>query len=252
MPNDRLRDALLRKGLTPAAVAEYLEVDPKTVERWITQGRAPYPKYRHKIAVILKETEGFLWPEAMPRQRAERITGSEVVHIYPRRASVPAELWQRLLRDAQERIHVLAYGGLFLIEQDPHYIRTLKEKAAAGVEVAIFMGDPDSAEVAKRGAEEGIGDAMAAKIRNTLAFYAGLKDIPGTHVMFHKTTLYNSIFRFDDDMLVNTHVLGFPAHHAPVLHLRRLAGGELFDTYADSLDRVWSTALPVWPPAVAG
>ena len=51
MPNDRLRDALLNKGLTPEAIAERLAVDPKTVERWITTGRTPYPRYRHAIGV---------------------------------------------------------------------------------------------------------------------------------------------------------------------------------------------------------
>ncbi|MPY99992.1 MAG: XRE family transcriptional regulator, partial [Actinophytocola sp.] len=30
MPNERLRDALLKNGLTPSDVAERLRVDPKT------------------------------------------------------------------------------------------------------------------------------------------------------------------------------------------------------------------------------
>ncbi len=252
MPNDRLRDALIRSGLTPDAVADKLGVDPKTVERWITQGRAPYPRHRHAIAAMIRESESYLWPNAVPQERAARITESEIVHIYPRRAAVPQELWRRLLVDAERRIQVLAYGGLFLAEQDPKYIATLKAKAKAGAEVVVLLGDPDSTEVATRGAEEGIGDAMAAKIRNTLAFYSGLKGVDRAAVMFHRTTLYNSIYRYDDEMLVNTHVLGFPASHAPVVHLRRLAGGELFDTYADSFDRVRSAATPVWPAVVAG
>jgi hypothetical protein len=251
MPNDRLRDSLVRNGLTPSDVAGKLGVDPKTVERWITQGRAPYPRYRHAVAAMVKESESYLWPDAVPKERAARITESEVVHIYPRRAAVPIELWNRLLADAQDRIQVLAYGGLFLAEQDPKYVATLKAKAKAGAQVTVLLGDPESDEVARRGAEEGIGDAMAAKIRNTLAFYAGLKGVDGVSVLFHRTTLYNSIYRYDDEMLVNTHVFGFPASHAPVVHLRRLAGGELFDTYADSFDRVRSAAVPAWPAAVA-
>ena len=39
MPNERLRAALLERGMTPAKLAEALEVDTKTVERWITGGR---------------------------------------------------------------------------------------------------------------------------------------------------------------------------------------------------------------------
>jgi len=38
--NDRLRDALLRQGLTPAELAEELHVDAKTVERWTADIRA--------------------------------------------------------------------------------------------------------------------------------------------------------------------------------------------------------------------
>lgn len=46
-------------------------------------------------------------------------------------------------------------------------------------------------------------------------------------------------------MLVSTHVYGSIAAHSPVLHLRRLSGGELFDTYAESFDGIWTHAKPV-------
>ena len=48
-------------------------------------------------------------------------------------------------------------------------------------------------------------------------------------------------------MLVNMHVWGLSAFGAPVLHLRRLVDGGLFDTYAQSLEAVWSTAKPAYP-----
>ena len=60
----------------------------------------------------------------------------------------------------QERIGILVYAGLFLPEQHPKLVVTLKAKAKAGVQVEILLGDPDSAEVARRGAEEGIADAI--------------------------------------------------------------------------------------------
>jgi hypothetical protein len=47
-------------------------------------------------------------------------------------------------------------------------------------------------------------------------------------------------------MLVNHHVLGLPAAHAPVMHVRQLDSGDLFSTYADTFERVWSNAVPVW------
>ena len=58
-------------------------------------------------------------------------------------------------------------------------------------------------------------------------------------VRLHRTVLYNSIYRADDDMLVNAHAYGVPAHFAPVMHLRHLSSGTLFQTYARSFDRVW-------------
>ena len=89
MPNDRLRDALLRNGLDFDHVAKATGVDPKTVERWITQDRTPYPRHRHAIAAMVRETETLpLAGRGAPERKAE-ITESEVVQVYaapPRRS----------------------------------------------------------------------------------------------------------------------------------------------------------------------
>jgi hypothetical protein len=246
VPNDRLRHAVLRGGLTPTLLAQKLGVDPKTAERWITQDRRPYPRYRHAIAALVREDEAYLWPDVASRDRADRVGQSEVVKVYPRRAAVPNELWQRLISNAARRIGVLVYAGLFLPEQQPQLVGQIKSKARNGARVEILLGDPDSPEVAQRGAEEGIGEAMAGKVRNVLSFYRRLRDTEGVEVRFHRTTLYNSIYRFDDEMLVNMHIYGAPAAHTPVAHLRRLTDGDLFNTYVESFERVWETAVPVW------
>ncbi len=46
----------------------------------------------------------------------------------------------------------------------------------------------------------------------------------------------------DDQVLVNTHLFGVTAAHAPVWYLRKLPGGELASLYIDSFERVWDTA----------
>jgi hypothetical protein len=247
MPNDRLRDGLLKQGVTPAMLADKLGVDPKTVERWITQNRNPYPRYRHSIAALLRESESYLWPDALPTERAAQVSQSEVVNIYPRRGAVPQDLWQRLLDQVTRQVGILVYGGLFLPEQNHRWIPTLREKAEAGAQVELLFGDPEGKHVAERGDDEGIGSAMASKARNALAFYKELRDLDTVGIYYHDTTLYNSIYRFDDDMLVNTHLYGTPAAYAPVLHLRRLGGGELFDNYTASFNRVISRSRAVWP-----
>ncbi|MET8198558.1 XRE family transcriptional regulator [Micromonospora taraxaci] len=251
MANERLREAMLKVGLSTYELAERIDVNPKTAERWVTLDRAPYPRHRHAIAAIVQEREAYLWPKVVSPERATRIAESELVHVYPRRAAIPLDIWGRLIDQATEEIGILVYAGLFLPEQVPSIIRDLTTKAQAGVRVRLLLGDPKSQAVAARGAEEGIGDAMAGKVHNVLAFYNQLCGVEGILARFHGTTLYNSIYRFDNELLVNTHAYGFPAAHAPVLHLRRLSAGELFDTYADSFDRVWSSGHPIWGPTVA-
>ncbi|MEV6488560.1 helix-turn-helix transcriptional regulator [Actinoplanes sp. NPDC051633] len=247
MPNERLRDAIYKHGLTPAALAEQLGVDPKTAERWITKDRVPYPKYRSAIAAQLRESETYLWPSALSNERTHQVNQSEVAHVYARRAAAPADTWQRLLDRATRQVGVLAYAALFVPEQNPRWVSTLREKAERGVKVEILLGDPDGDCIAERGADEGIGGAMASKVHNVLAYYEELREVDNVAMYFHNTTLYNSIYRFDDEMLVNTHMYGTPAAYAPVLHLRRLAGGELFDNYTSSFNRVLGRARVVWP-----
>jgi transcriptional regulator with XRE-family HTH domain len=252
MANERLRDALKKSGLTPELLAERLQVSFKTAERWVTSGRLPYPRHRHAVALLVDERESYLWPDAISPDRAAKASQSEVVNIYSRRSSLPSDVWRRLFESAQERIGILVYAGLFLPELEPRLIPILRAKAEAGARVELLLGDPKSDAVAQRGAEEGIGGAMASKVHNVLAFYDQLRGVAGVYARFHSTPLYASIYRFDDEMLVNVHAYGFPAAHCPVLHLRRLSGGELFDTYADSFDRVWSSGNPVWTTSVAG
>jgi hypothetical protein len=102
--------------------------------------------------------------------------------------------------------------------------------------------------VAVRGEDEGIGTSMAAKIRNALANYRPLFRLPHVEFRLHDTTLYNSIYRADDELLANGHVYGVGAYLAPVLHVQRVPGGELFDTYAESLERVWENARRITSP----
>src|SRR5262249_16622348 len=247
MANDRLRDALMTARVTHEELADELGVHTKTVERWITQDRRPYPQFRHRISVLLQKDETWLWPDGYSRERRGEIGQSEIVRIYPYRADVPRELWARLFENAADNIGILVYSGFFLPEQHASHIELLKQKADDGASIRILLGDPDSPQVALKGQEEDIGDAIAAKIRNVLlAYYMPFANHPGISIKLHSTTLYNSIFWFDDDMLVNTHVYGVPAHFAPTLHLRHLSSGTLFQTYARSFDRVWDQTRKTW------
>ena len=139
---------------------------------------------------------------------------------------------------------MLVHSGTFYSQVQPRIGTQLADRAAAGVKLRLCFGDPASEAVAIRDREERIGGTLAHKIRSSLTYYRPLLDIEGCDVRLHSTTLYASLFRYDDEILVNPHAYGEAASANPVLHLRRLDGAGLFDHYVASFDRVWETALP--------
>ncbi|MWK33257.1 hypothetical protein GEV43_03835 [Actinomadura sp. J1-007] len=82
-------------------------------------------------------------------------------------------------------------------------MRTIADKARDGVTVRILLGNPDGPRISERGADEGVGDSLAAKIRNALVLYEPLRDLDNVEIRLHDTVLYNSIYRADDDLLIN-------------------------------------------------
>ena len=71
-----------------------------------------------------------------------------------------------------------------------------------------------------------------------------LLGVPGVELRLHGTVLYNSIYRADEQLLVNTHIYGVMASNAPVFHLRKIPGGEMASTYIESFEQVWEGATP--------
>ena len=61
--NESLRRALIRARLREEDVAARLDVDPKTVRRWLA-GRVPYPGNRAALAALVRAEEADLSPEA--------------------------------------------------------------------------------------------------------------------------------------------------------------------------------------------
>jgi hypothetical protein len=112
------------------------------------------------------------------------------------------------------------------------------------VRVRLCFGNPDCAAVEVRDGEEGIGGTLAAKIRSALTYYRLLADVDGCEMRLHSTTWYASMFRYDDDVLVNPHAYGEPGSANPTLHLRRIDGGAIAGHYLASFERVWGTAVP--------
>lgn len=250
MSNERLRSALLARGMTVQTLAEAIQVNPKTVERWITQGKVPYRRHQYATATALQVDVTTLWEDGRTVDSATDLTKAEIATVYPHRHMVPSGLWREIYGRAQRHLDVLVYSGLFLSE-DPQFHDLVKAKVEAGVQVRILLGDPDCVAVRQRGIDEG-HQIMDGKIRNALVLYRPLmRSHPDIGFRLHDSTLYNSIYRADDEMLVNPHVYGIGAYMAPVFHLRRLPGGGLFDTYANSIEHTWQNARPVTENDVA-
>lgn len=245
MSNERLRSCLATAELTYDELAEQVEVDPKTVERWVTKDRMPHRAHRLKVASLLRADEVFLWPKAKSDLRTIAASQAEFVALYPNRSSVEPDLWGSLVERATEQIDLLAFAASFLHDGLPGFAEQIEDKARQGVCVRLIFGDPDSTSVQIRGEEEGIGDLLAARCRLNWAYWKPFLSTPGIEARMHGSTLYNSVFRFDDTAMVNQHALGAAASHSPVMHIQKIAGGRLFAHYLEGVERTWKAARPL-------
>ncbi|MGH9117244.1 MAG: helix-turn-helix domain-containing protein [Acidimicrobiales bacterium] len=243
MANERLRAALLSNGFGIQEASANLGVDRKTVERWIS-GRVPYRKHQYALAAMLGVDLSYLWPDSRSGDEINALGQAEVVAFYAHRSVVPVDEWMTMFDQARSNLDVLVFSAFWLSELSAFH-RLLRDKAKAGLAIRIMLGEPSCSEVTQRGTDEGIGAAMANKVRNAIVNYGDLPTLDGIEFRLHGTTLYNSLYRADDEMLVNTHIYGVGAYLAPVLHLQRVPGADLFTTYLDCFERVWSSARPL-------
>jgi hypothetical protein len=87
--------------------------------------------------------------------------------------------------------------------------------------VRFLVGDPNAANIRRRGEEEQIGEAVVARCKTTLALLRPYAGTPGLDIRTHRTNLYASIFRVDDTVITNFHIHGSPGRENPVIILRR-------------------------------
>ena len=243
MTNERLRAALDRAGVSSEALARTTEVDPKTVQRWVA-GRVPHPRHRHLVAARVEEDEDFLWPGAR-RAAPDTDTSSEVVAAYAYRAQLDPRRWWDLFQRAENQIDLLGYTLYFLPQQHPNLAALLRQKAEDGCRVRIALADPASRHVQAREEEEHQAITLVARIESTLQWLQPLLELEEIDARFQDAALYNSVFRFDDQMLVTPHLYATPGHAAPLLHLKSLGPQGLFARFAAHFDGIWADTRPV-------
>lgn len=244
MSNERLVATLTRSGITLERVARKLSVDPKTVQRWVA-GRTPHPRHRYAMAELLGESEEFLWPGARRRAADAKIATAEVIAAYPHRTEMNADRWWDLFTQAKTQIDLLGYTLYFLPHQHSQLVELLLDKCDQECHIRIVLADPDSEHVRRRDEEEHEAITLVPRIRSTLAAFEPLQDCENAALRYQDVPLYNSIFRFDDQMLVTPHLYGIPGREAPLLHLRRLSPSGIFSRFSAHFEGIWSDSRPI-------
>jgi phosphatidylserine/phosphatidylglycerophosphate/cardiolipin synthase-like enzyme len=189
-----------------------------------TSSIQPYRRHRWAVAALLSAAETDLWPQ----MRSNRPRPAEVVAVYPHLAAVPSGAWLNLVKSAQHEIDLLDQQELPLVS-DHDVVDALTERADAGIDVRICLGGSDS---------------IDADERSALARYAPLRDYDEVSIRLHRGVLYHLIYRADDQLFVVQRAYGVGIAEAPVLHLERTDGGEMFATYAQSFELAWAEAEP--------
>ncbi len=224
--NENLRRALLRARLSDEDVAARLEVDPKTVRRWL-EGRTPYLRHRWALAGMLDLDETDLWPHV----RTTRPHPAEVHAIYPHRNSVPRSVWLDLFRSAEQEIDILDGSSLFLAA-DTEILGILINQAKAGVQERICLTDPDWPRASD----------VPDHTRKALSLYEDLRQVHSARVRLHRIPLNIALYRADNELLVSQQAFAIPARQASVLHLHRTDDSNMTTAYLESFERIWTSA----------
>jgi transcriptional regulator with XRE-family HTH domain len=229
--NEMLRRALLKARVSEEDVATRLDVDPKTVRRWL-EGRIPYLRHRWALASMLGLDETYLWPQV----GTARLRPDEVRAIYRNWDAVPSEVWLCFLSAADREIDILEDTGAFLADE-PELLATLRDRTRAGIRVRICLRHSDI-----RGPDDAV-----ARIRHAFAPCRRPRDRGDVEIRVHQVMLNNVIYRADDQLLIGQRAFGIAAWRAPVLHLHRTYSGvgHIVATYLESFDRIWASALPI-------
>lgn len=247
MANQRLKNAMQKTQLSAEDLSIELEVDLKTVQRWMNGSATPRPRKRQQLADLVGQEAYVLWPGSEAPLTGTDAT-DEVIAVYGQRADIPRERWAALIDQAEQRVDLLGFAMLHLPEQHPGFAGTLSQKASTGCEVRVALADPSGEHTAYRDAEESLGGALEGRIRTSVKYFEEQTSGESFSMRFHSTPLYNSIFRFDDQMIVTPHLYALPGYSAPAIHLRRCGDGGLFEKMAGHFERIWADSKPVQLP----
>lgn len=278
MANELLRKALDHAGLEIDELAQIVQVDPKTAQRWLT-GRIPYRRHRTRVARALGVEESELWPDlevepAPPNPEpalaadagASLDSGDETLvetdagyGALDRGGPVD---WRALLAAASERIDLLDFS-LAAILASPDVVEDLARKAEEGVQIRVLISSPFSPALYQVECEHDLDKGWWADpedsrepepivrdaIIHSTQILDQVYDLPNVSVRRFVAHRYNSILRFDEQMLVLIHTWGVPTTDALQLHTWASADdGGVFERFIAHFDAVWEHAMDLDQP----
>jgi hypothetical protein len=242
-------------GIEVDQLAYDIGANPKSVRRWLA-GTEPRGHYRTRVARVLGTTEAELWPELDLRVEGHDERG-EILAAYAHANDLDVPDWRALLAQATGHIDLL---DLTLTERlsSPGILELLTGKADSGCQVRLLLSAPDSAHLVLADTERGENLSLldippsALAVEQSLAILIPLMGREGFEVRMFIASRFNTILRFDDEMLVTVHLYATPADRAPLLHLKRHSDHGLFEAFAGHFDELWQIATPVSSTRWAG
>ncbi|MFB9277635.1 DUF5919 domain-containing protein [Cohnella cellulosilytica] len=160
-----------------------------------------------------------------------------LVGIWSRRVSIDNEIWIKKIKDSSKRIDILGYAVHFLPE---HYEfnKLIEKKSEEGCQIRFLLGKPDGDYVKARNIEEKNEGSISQRIETTLARLKPLLEQGLIEIRLHDLPLYNSIYRFDSEMLVTPHLYGLRGASAPLINLKEVEKG-IFEIYEKHFEDIW-------------
>ncbi len=219
MAHSNLRQALQTAGIQPDELADILQVDQRTVRRWLAGG-TPYARHRAQISRALDTTEPALWPHlTIPQTNHSKAAIADTVTAYPDPSESEAPTIEDLVAAAREQID-LTDDYRRLVVRAPALLELVLAKARGGCRIRILVSMPDPSLVPLIG-EPGIQIRLSDG-----------DERPITH-------------RVDDGILT---CLDFPATQdqpAVLLHAARDRAPGLFTLLVNHYQQGWEHADPI-------
>jgi hypothetical protein len=199
----------------------------------------PHPRHRVKAAELLREDVDVLWPDVV--RRAVKVGADrELIAVYPRRSDMPRSLFRDLIAAAGGRLWFGGYTSYFVWLDTPDAGALLAAKVQAGADVRFLLGDPDSEVTRQREEIESTPLTVSTRVALTRAEIAKVETpLP---VRLSDRHIAMSVWVFDDDALISTHIGDGLGQDSVTLHLRRRQDGGAFDRYAEHFERLWDSA----------